>query len=206
MELPPEGPENGEAATEPGEEETAAAEEEEAAPAAATEREEAEAGTAAEAPPPSEAAVEKDEAEELRELLVRLKADFSNYQKRVEREFQAARKSGQAGVLLRFLTLLDVVERTEREADKYADFASLREAVSIAGKEAERFARDSGLEKIPTVGEPFDPTVHEALMVVESKDQPEDHVLEEVRPGYIFDGRVLRHAQVVVAKRPKEEE
>ncbi len=160
---------------------------------------------AEEAPAPAGGEKEKDEAEELRDLLVRVKADFSNYQKRVARETEVARKSAQAEVLLRLVDLLDVVERTEKEADKYTDFASLRGAVSIAAKEAEKFARESKLERIPTVGRPFDPAVHEALMVVETDCQPEGTVVEEVRPGYMFGGRVLRHAQVVVARRPEEE-
>ncbi len=196
MELPPEGREDEKAPDEPVVEEHPPA----------VEREEEPAPPEEEAPIGVEAEEEKSEAEELRELLVRVKADFSNYQKRVEREFAAVRRSGEADVLLKFLALLDVVERTEKEADKYSDFASLREAVSIAAKEAGKFARDSGLERIPAVGRPFDPSIHEAMMVVETDAQPEDHVVEEVRPGYIFDGRVLRHAQVVVARRPKEEE
>ena len=155
--------------------------------------------------PPREEEPAKSELEELREILMRVKADFSNYQKRVQREFATARKSGQAGVLIRFLDLLDAIHRTNEEADKYSDFASLRQAVSMITSEAERLARDSGLERIPTVGRPFDPAVHEAMMVRETEDHPDSCVVEEVRPGYFLDGKVLRHAQVVVAKRSRED-
>jgi molecular chaperone GrpE len=67
-------------------------------------------------------------------------------------------------------------------------------------KEFHRVLEDNGVERVRTVGEKFDPNVHEAVMVRQSPESPDGTVLEEVRPGYIFRDRLLRAAQVIVAK------
>ena len=63
---------------------------------------------------------------------------------------------------------------------------------------------ENGVEKIKSVGEKFDPNIHEAVQVVETEDEPDDTVVEEVRAGFLLNGRLLRPAQVKVAKNISE--
>jgi len=70
--------------------------------------------------------------------------------------------------------------------------------------QVKKFLRDLGVEKVKTVGEKFDPHVHEAMEVVEAGDKEEDTVVEELKSGYTLNGKLIRPAAVKIAGKKEE--
>jgi molecular chaperone GrpE len=136
---------------------------------------------------------DKAAAEELRNDLLRLQAEYVNYRKRVERDRAVAGQMAVIGVLNSLLPVLDDIDAGRSHGD-IADgpFAA------IAGK-LETALATYGLERIDATGVPFDPTVHEALIQQPSADVEIDTVSQVLRNGFMSGERVLRAAQVIVA-------
>ncbi|WP_440067909.1 nucleotide exchange factor GrpE [Streptosporangium sp. OZ121] len=125
--------------------------------------------------------------------LQRLQAEYSNYRKRVERDRVAVKEQAVAGVLAELLPVLDDIGRARDHGELTGGFAKVSESLEAAtGK--------LGLSTFGTKGEPFDPTVHEALMHSYSPDVTEPTCVEILQPGYRIGERVLRPARVAVAE------
>lgn len=125
--------------------------------------------------------------------LQRLQAEYSNYRKRVERDRVLVREQALANVLSELLPILDDVGRARDHNELTGGFKSVGEALEgAAGK--------LGLERFGEKGEPFDPTVHEALMHSYSTDVTETTCVDILMPGYRIGGRILRPARVAVAE------
>ncbi|MER5645209.1 nucleotide exchange factor GrpE [Streptosporangium sp. NPDC002524] len=128
--------------------------------------------------------------------LQRLQAEYSNYRKRVERDRVAVKEQAVAGVLAELLPVLDDIGRARDHGELTGGFAKVSESLEAAtGK--------LGLSTFGAKGEPFDPTVHEALMHSYSPDVTEPTCVEILQPGYRIGERVLRPARVAVAE-PEE--
>ncbi|MEK0156154.1 nucleotide exchange factor GrpE [Arthrobacter oryzae] len=134
-----------------------------------------------------------EEAEELRNDLRRLQAEYVNYRKRVERDRAVAGEMAVIGVLNSLLPVLDDVDAARQHGD-LADgpFAA------IAAK-LENALKTYGLVRIDETGVEFDPTIHEALIQQPGQDVEIDTVSQVLRSGYKSGERVLRAAQVIVA-------
>ncbi|MEV8636080.1 nucleotide exchange factor GrpE [Streptosporangium sp. NPDC051023] len=129
--------------------------------------------------------------------LQRLQAEYSNYRKRVDRDRAAVKEQAVAGVLAELLPVLDDIGRARDHGELTGGFAKVSESLEAAtGK--------LGLSTFGTKGEPFDPTVHEALLHSYSPDVTEPTCVEILQPGYRIGERVLRPARVAVAE-PEEE-
>jgi molecular chaperone GrpE len=124
--------------------------------------------------------------------LQRIQAEYANYRKRVDRDREATRSAVAAGVLAELLPVLDDIGRA-REHDE------LEGAFKAVGEALEATVSRLGLETFGEVGEPFDPTVHEALTHTHSDDVTEPTCVAVYQPGYRFAGRVVRPARVGVA-------
>jgi len=125
--------------------------------------------------------------------LQRLKAEFDNYRKRVERDRLAMAEQATAAILLHLLPVLDDVDRAREHGELTGGFKSVAEGVEAAlGK--------LGLERFGDPGEPFDPMVHEAVMHQTSAEVTEPTCVTVMRPGYRFADRLLRAAMVAVAE------
>ncbi len=125
--------------------------------------------------------------------LQRLKAEYDNYRKRVERDRVAVREQALGQVLMELLPVLDDIGRARDHDELTGGFKSVGEALeAVTGK--------LGLERFGEKGEPFDPTVHEALMHAYSSDVAETSVADVLQPGYRIGERVLRPARVAVAE------
>jgi molecular chaperone GrpE len=130
--------------------------------------------------------------------LQRLKAEFDNYRKRVERDRQAVREQALANVLTELLPVLDDIGRAREHDELTGGFKSVGEALeAVVGK--------LGLVKFGEKGEPFDPTVHEALMHSYSPDVTDTTCVDVLQPGYRIGERVLRPARVAVAEPAPEQ-
>jgi len=145
----------------------------------------------------------KAERDQLLDRLARLQAEFDNARKRVERERAEFREFVAGGVVEQFLPVLDNFELALKST---GTAHQLRSGVSLIVKQMEEILGKMQVSAVPTVGEAFDPRIHEALGTVERDDLPDQHVAEEVRRGYRLRERLLRPALVRVAHNPKQVE
>ncbi|MFI7701792.1 nucleotide exchange factor GrpE [Nonomuraea sp. NPDC049480] len=130
--------------------------------------------------------------------LQRLQAEYVNYRRRVERDRAAVREQAVAGALTELLPVLDDIGRARDHGELTGGFAKVAESLEAA-------VMKLGLSAFGQRGEPFDPTVHEALMHSYSADVTEPTAIEVLQPGYRMGDRVLRPARVAVAE-PAEPE
>lgn len=149
----------------------------------------------------AEVAQLKGERDQLVDRVARLQAEFENARKRAEREKTEFRDFATGNVVEQFLPVLDNFELALKSA---GSAEQMRSGVELIVKQMEEVLRQMQVTSIPTVGEPFDPRVHEALGQVEREDLPDEHVAEEIRRGYKIRERLLRPAMVRVASNPKQ--
>jgi molecular chaperone GrpE len=143
----------------------------------------------------------KEERDQLLDRVARVQAEFENARKRAERERLEFRDYATGSVVEQFLPVLDNFELALK-SDGTAE--QLRSGVSLIVKQMEDVLRQMQVVPVPSVGEAFDPRVHEALGSVERDDLPDQHVAEEIRRGYKLRERLLRPAMVRVAHNPKQ--
>lgn len=140
------------------------------------------------------------EREELKELLLRKAAEFDNFKKRTESEYGRLVANANSELVTDLLPIIDDLERSVASAREAQDFRGLLAGVElITGNFISAFGK-RGVAPIRAIGEAFDPEKHEALMQVESDKYPSGIVADEHLKGYIMNGRVLRHSQVLVSK------
>ena len=140
------------------------------------------------------------ELEELRDLYVRKLAEFDNYRKRTQREFVELVKNANADLILQLLPVVDDLERSLKAAEEGTTLEAFVEGVRMIYQKFQDVLAKQGLQRIESVGQPFDPHKHEALMQIEKEGVEPGTVVEEHQPGYILNERVLRHAKVIVSK------
>ncbi len=140
----------------------------------------------------------EDRARELREQLLRTAADFDNFRKRTRRELEEAQRKGLEKALLELLPVADNLERAVSAAQNATDVQSIVEGVRMVLRFYEDALGRLGVEKVPSVGQPFDPGLHEAVQQVPS-DSPVGTVVTEMAPGYKLGGKLVRPAVVAVA-------
>ena len=161
--------------------------------------------TAAAEPMPSVSPIEfeqlKGERDQLLDRLARLQAEFENARKRAERERAEFRDYATGNVVEQFLP---VVDNFELALKSNGTAEQLRHGVGLIVKQMEEVLRQLQVNPIPTVGEVFDPRVHEALGSVERADFPDQHVAEEIRRGFKLRERLLRPAMVRVNHNPRQ--
>jgi molecular chaperone GrpE len=158
----------------------------------------AEADTAAlaEAPPPDELEALRRECEELRGALLRRRADFENYRRRVERDRGAAAVDAEAGVLRQ---LLGTVDNLERALAAGGEESGLREGVALTLRELLALLDSLGVTVLNPLGERFDPAFHQAILHEPAPGFEPGCVAEVFRKGYTYKDRLLRPALVKVA-------
>jgi len=130
----------------------------------------------------------------------RAKADYINLKKEFEKEKEDVVKFANARLVLGLIPVFDNFKRAfvsvpeEKKDDEWLKgFENIK-------KQFEDFLKELGIEEIKTVGEKFDPEVHEAVSQGEDKDKDSETILEEASPGYQMHGRVIIPAKVVVNK------
>ena len=142
-------------------------------------------------------AAERDEA---KEQVLRARAEFDNYRKRMAREMERVRKTAAESLLLDCLPVVDNLERALSHVE--GDTGGLSEGVEMVVKQFCDILATHGVEPIAALGEPFDPQVHEALSHQPSEEYAADVVMEEFARGYRLKDFVLRPTKVVVSSGP----
>jgi molecular chaperone GrpE len=138
--------------------------------------------------------------EDWKERYIRLRADFDNHKRHAEAERDKLSGMGKAKVLEDVFPLVEHMERAIRTARDTGDSTGILEGIEMVYQELLRVLEKNGVERIATVGEPFDPEIHEAVAVSPHPHYPADTVVEEVRAGFVKGGKLLRPASVVVAQ------
>jgi len=145
----------------------------------------------------------KADRDQLFDRLARLQAEFDNARKRQERERQEFRDYATGNVVEQFLPVID---NFALALNANASAEQLRTGVELIVKQMDETLRNLQVQAIPTVGQQFDPRVHEALGTVEREDLPDQSVAEEIRKGYRIRERLLRPALVRIVSNPKQTE
>ncbi|MBT3152244.1 nucleotide exchange factor GrpE [Streptomyces sp. CHD11] len=125
--------------------------------------------------------------------LQRLQAEFQNYRRRVERDRVAVKEVAVANLLTELLPVLDDVGRAREHGELVGGFKSVAESL-------ESTVAKLGLQQFGKEGEPFDPTIHEALMHSYAPDVTETTCVAVLQPGYRIGERTIRPARVAVAE------
>jgi molecular chaperone GrpE len=139
------------------------------------------------------------EKAELNDRFLRSQAEFQNFRKRAERERLELFEYASVEAVRVLVPVLDDFERALKISSTDKEYANGMELIYQRLFET---LKKLGLEPIVSVGQPFDPHVHHAIDMVETRDAPDHTVLDEFQRGYNFKGRLLRPAMVKVAVEP----
>lgn len=143
----------------------------------------------------------EDNVKEYVETLQRLQAEFENYKKRAERERAEYVKHANEQVIVKLLDVCDDLDRALDASKDAKDYDILAEGLTLTSKKLHKILEDEGVEGIIAVGEKFDPTKHDALLVEHSDEHDEDVVTEELTKGYALKSKVIRPSKVKVCKK-----
>lgn len=142
----------------------------------------------------------KEEKEQLQDQLLRKIAEFDNYKKRTNREFFDRVQNANEKLITELLPVLDDMERALDHAKQSKEIDSLLEGTELIQKKMIGILEKQGLEPLLAEGEEFNPDNHDALMQIENENVESGKIIEEHLKGYILNGKVVRHSQVIVAK------
>ena len=130
----------------------------------------------------------------------RERADFSNYKKRVERDLLTMRFNAKVDTLKALLPILDDFERAMDNLPEELAEQPWLDGIRAIQRKLQKSLEDEGIQTLDPVGEPFDPTLHEAIGQDSDTDMESGHVSATLQKGYVVGDRVLRPALVRVAQ------
>jgi molecular chaperone GrpE len=172
---------------------------------AVTANEQTEAGSDT-AEPTTEQVVSKDEldraqahAEEQTQRLLRAQADFDNFRRRTQKEKEDLAKYASAQLITERIPVIDNFERAMATKPDHPELESFSKGVDMIFRQMSDVLKNAGLTTMETVGQPFNPEFHQAVMQVESDEYEEGTVVEELQKGYVLKDKVLRPAMVKVS-------
>ncbi len=144
---------------------------------------------------------EKKAAEYL-DRFQRLQADMENLQKVTKRQLDNVTKQASEKLLVNLLPILDAMQQADNIARSGNSLPPDEIAVGLEmlRKQLIEILSAEGLEEIPALGRPLNPDLHEVVSYMETEDEPENTIVEEVRKGYLLNGKVIRPSLVVVSK------
>ena len=143
---------------------------------------------------------ERSHSRDMEERFLRVNAEFENYKKRINRENSERFKFFNLDFIKELLPSLDNLERAITHAkSENKDFGSMIEGLEMVNKMTHEVFEKFGVSRVNTVGEVFDPNIHQAVGVVQSDSVPENHIVEECLGGYLLHDRIIRPAMVRVS-------
>ena len=144
----------------------------------------------------------KAEQAKLKDQLLRTLADFDNFRKRSRRELADAERRGRDDILKEMLPVFDNLDRASVHAETATDVKALADGIGLVLRQFSDTLGKLGIERVPAVGHPFDPSMHEAVQQMETSDFEPGTIAAEVQAGYRNSEKLIRPALVVVAKAP----
>jgi molecular chaperone GrpE len=137
---------------------------------------------------------------EMRDVLLRERAEIENQRKRLHRDVEQARKFANERLLGELLPVCDSLERGL--AVESSDVATLREGMDLTLKALLKVAESNGLKQLNPLGQPFNPELHQAVSMVDAPQVAPNSVVAVMQKGYVLNDRLLRPALVATAKPP----
>ncbi|MBO3803422.1 MAG: nucleotide exchange factor GrpE [Candidatus Brockarchaeota archaeon] len=141
---------------------------------------------------------ERRKSEDYLKRLMYLQADFENYRRRVEKDIENAALLSKEKLILNLLGIVDELELAVRAGEKTDNKDAITEGVKVTLKKFYDLLRSEGVETIDAVGKPFDPKLHEAASTTPKEGCKTPVVSEEIRKGFVMDGKVIRPSIVTV--------
>ena len=140
--------------------------------------------------------------QELTADLQRLRADFENYRKRIDAEKQQLQQMTSAATILKLLPVIDTIERAVAHAPDELAENKWAQGVIAVGKNLEKSLAEIGLTRIiANPDTPFNPELHEAVMMADDAEGEHEVIAEELRAGYTLQGQVIRPSMVKVTRK-----
>ena len=149
------------------------------------------------------AAAESD-AQKAYDQFLRASAELENYKKRTQKEMSEFKKFANESLLKELLVVVDNLERAIETPQNGGGETQVAAGVDLTLKELLKIFQKFGVQPIESLGEPFDPALHQAMLQQEVADQPHNTVINELQRGYLLHDRLLRPAMVVVSKTKTE--
>ena len=146
------------------------------------------------------------EKDQFRTLAQRSRADLVNYRRRASEEKEEVRREANSRLLLNILSIVDSIEKAVELVPKDEVSQGWYEGLELVLRNVHKILESEGVTKIEAVGHDFEPIEFEAVLHEETLDVEEGQILSVLREGYKHRNRVLRAAQVTVAKKPQEPE
>jgi|GEM_PF-4296129 len=140
----------------------------------------------------------RTERDEFREISLRKVAELENFRRRTEQERQELIVHANTKLLQKLLPVLDDLQRAVESGKSSTDYKALLDGVELVFNKTLQTFQDAGVEPMPTVGEQFNTSLHEALMQMPS-EAPEGQILQEAQRGFMLGNKVLRYARVIVS-------
>ncbi len=140
-----------------------------------------------------------EELKALNDKYLRLAAEFDNYKRLAQRDQRDQIRFGNEQLLKELLPVVDNLERAIKAAKNGGNGEALVQGVELTLKQLVGSLTKFGVQPMQTVGQPFDPSGHQAVASVPSDRVPEQHVVEEFQRGYRLHDRILRAAMVTVS-------
>ncbi len=137
---------------------------------------------------------------EYRDKLVRKVAEFDNYRKRTSEEFLRLVNTAGEDLIIRLLPVIDDIERFQKNYTEKTNAADLKKGVDLIFEKLNTVLKNAGLSEIEAVNTPFDPEIHDALLMVEKEGAESNTVVDQHEKGYRLNDKVIRHSKVIVAK------
>jgi len=138
----------------------------------------------------------KKELKQKQDKIVRISADFQNYQKRKEKEIQNYIFETKKSYLLEMLDLLDLIKNAYKDENP-------KQGLKLLIKNLEKFFENENIKVIECIGKKFDHNYHHALTTIEKKDCEDNIIIEEVKKGYKINEKIIRPSHVIVSKNEK---
>lgn len=142
----------------------------------------------------------KAEIEDLKQAYLRKQADFQNYSKRKEKEYEELKKYSSEEIIKKLLPEVDNFERAMGAAKDSSDFDALNKGVEMIFNHLQDILKSEGLEEIKAEGE-VNPNYHHAVMIEEGEEHKNNEIVKVLQKGYTLKGRVIRPAMVSVCKK-----
>lgn len=139
--------------------------------------------------------ITEEKYNELDDRYKRVLAEFENFKKRSQKERELLYNSVLGDIIVGMLPAMDNLENAMKAECKDENY---KQGIELVYKQFKDFLEKHGVQEIPTIGETFDPSVHEAVSSVQDDTKGPQEILQEYRKGYKIGTKVIRHSMVVV--------
>jgi molecular chaperone GrpE len=131
---------------------------------------------------------------------MKVHADYENTRKRLEKEKSDYMRFANEGLVAQLFPIVDNFDMALAAMENATDKEAVMDGIKLVQKAFHRILDDNGVTRIEARGKEFDPNLHEAVVMEDTTCMPDNTVIEEIRPGYLLNDRLLRPAQVKVAR------